>query len=61
MFDWSRESSLSLSLSVCLLAHWADNGTKEAINLSLVMAGYGCFLFVFSLWLEERKGKERLC
>ncbi len=51
----------SLSLFLCLLAHWADNGTKEAINLSPMMAGYGWFSLLFSLWMEERKRKERLC
>lgn len=63
MFDWSRESWCvegGLFLFMCW-AHWADNGTKEAINLSAVMAGYGCFLF-FSPRMEERNGEEeRLC
>lgn len=45
-----------------MLAHWADNGTKEAINLPPVMAGYGCFLFFFfsSNGREKKKGKVML-
>lgn len=56
MCDWSRESLSvegGLFLFMCW-AHWANNGTKEAINLSVVMAGYGCVLFFFKR--KKQKG-----